>query len=356
MQVVRRAARNAPTFSYLSTINITRYQLSIGRRGLHANISSSASSEHKLREESCSRRPMRWPTSRSLSSTSPFQPPRTTSSSTSVYNKISSLHQLRYNSSNHPPSTTSFTTPPTPLTTTDKLRSALPSLPITPHENIYTIPNILTFSRLASAPLIGYFILAVQPLPALALFFYAGLTDLIDGYLARLLKQTTVVGTVIDPMADKSLMTIATVCLGITGQFPLWLVVIVLGRDVALAISAIWWRWISLPPPKTMRRYWDFSLPSAEVRPTEISKINTLLQLLLVGSAMTLPVLPEALVAGWNLMGVMSGWEGLVAATTVWSGLSYVGNKDAVRILSADERKEKRREMGVDVEGDGEGK
>ena len=127
---------------------------------------------------------------------------------------------------------------------------------------------------------------------------------------------------------------------------------IVLGRDVALAISAIWWRWISLPPPKTMSRYWDFSLPSAEVHPTEISKINTLLQLLLVGNAMVLPVLPVGLVEARNLGGVLEGWEYLVASTTVLSGLSYVGNKDAVKILSQEERREKQREMGVEVEGE----
>lgn len=53
-----------------------------------------------------------------------------------------------------------------------------------------------------------------------------------------------------------------------------WLAGIILGRDVGLAISAIYFRWISLPPPKTMVRYWDFSLPSAEVHPTTISKVR----------------------------------------------------------------------------------
>lgn len=53
-----------------------------------------------------------------------------------------------------------------------------------------------------------------------------------------------------------------------------WLAVIILGRDVGLGIAALYYRWISLPPPKTMGRYWDFSLPSAEVRPTTISKVK----------------------------------------------------------------------------------
>lgn len=70
-----------------------------------------------------------------------------------------------------------------------------------------------------------------------------------------------------------------------------WLATIILGRDVGLAMSAIYYRWISLPPPKTFARYWDFSLPSAEVRPTTISKYNTFLQLALVGLTTAAPVL-----------------------------------------------------------------
>lgn len=71
-----------------------------------------------------------------------------------------------------------------------------------------------------------------------------------------------------------------------------WLVTLIVGRDVGLACSAIYYRWVSLPPPKTFMRYWDFSLPSAEVRPTTISKYNTFLQLALMGLTTTAPVVP----------------------------------------------------------------
>jgi cardiolipin synthase len=70
-----------------------------------------------------------------------------------------------------------------------------------------------------------------------------------------------------------------------------WLAFIILGRDVGLAISAIYYRYISLPPPKTFARYWDFSLPSAEVRPTLISKYNTALQLGLIGATTAMPLI-----------------------------------------------------------------
>lgn len=219
----------------------------------------------------------------------------------------------------------------TPLKPSDLLKN------LTPHENIYTLPNLLTFSRLIAAPAVGYCIVTNQHAVALGLFAYAGITDAIDGYLARRFHSQTVVGTVIDPMADKALMTISVVALAMQGTLPVWLVAIILGRDVALAISAIYFRWISLPPPKTMARYWDFSLPSAEVHPTEISKINTFLQLLLVGSAMILPVLPEPFISMWNITGIFEGWQYLIASTTVWSGASYVWSKDAVKILTREE-------------------
>lgn len=163
-------------------------------------------------------------------------------------------------------------------------------VPITPHEHIYNVPNALTFGRLLASPVIGYLILHDAHAAALALFALAGVTDVADGWIARRWQLQTVVGSVIDPMADKTLMTILTVCLAAKGQLPVWIAAIILGRDVALAISAIYFRWISLPPPKTMARYWDFSLPSAEVRPTAISKLNTALQLALIGATMAHPL------------------------------------------------------------------
>jgi cardiolipin synthase (CMP-forming) len=231
--------------------------------------------------------------------------------------------------------------PPPRLST--KILSTLRSAR-TPHEKIWNIPNILTFSRLAAAPAVGYCILTSHPTLALTLFFYAGVTDLIDGYLARRLHQQTVVGTVIDPMADKALMTISVVALAMQGGIPVWLAGLILARDVGLAVSAIYVRWISLPPPKTMARYWDFSLPSAEVRPTEISKVNTFLQLLLVGAGMAMPVLPGSLVEAWRLAAAFDAFQYVVAATTVWSGASYAYSKNAFKILSQREIEERMKE------------
>lgn len=238
----------------------------------------------------------------------------------------------------NPKTTSNSSTPPTILS------SLKPQILQQKKENIYTLPNFLTTTRILTAPLIPYFLITSQPQLAFAVFAYSSLTDLLDGYLARRFNLHTVLGSILDPFADKLLMTTSTISLWYVAVFPSWLTIIILGRDAALALSALYFRWISLAPEyRGMRSgYWDFSLPSAEVRPTEISKINTLLQFLLVACGMALPVVPEALVAAGNLQGVFEGWMLLVAGTTVWSGASYLFTRDAIVFLDRQGRPRRR--------------
>ncbi|PNS15340.1 hypothetical protein CAC42_599 [Sphaceloma murrayae] len=228
---------------------------------------------------------------------------------------------------------------------TEKVKSSLTNL--TPHENIYNIPNFLTVTRLIASPIVGYLIVQGDLKWALGLFFYAGVTDLIDGWMARKYKLQTVVGSVIDPMADKLLMTVMTISLAAKGLMPAYLATLILGRDITLALAAIYYRYASLPAPKTLTRYWDFSLPSAQVHPTTVSKYNTFLQLLLIGALLAVPVVSAEPWYGQLLDGVggtqesiqkgLEGFQWLVAGTTAWSGLSYAVLKDAVTIMGTDE-------------------
>lgn len=205
------------------------------------------------------------------------------------------------------------------------------------HENIYTVPNILTFTRLATAPVIGYFIVQEQVVYALALFTYSCITDFLDGYIARKYKMHSVVGSVIDPMADKLLMITCTSCLAQAAVIPLSVASLILGRDVLLGLSAIYYRYISLPAPKTLTRFWDFSIPSAEVHPTTISKYNTAFQMLYIGGGVLYPVLLNQIDPSYValLETAYTGFGYFVGLTTVLSGLSYVFSKDAVRILTS---------------------
>ncbi|RDB15356.1 putative cardiolipin synthase (CMP-forming) [Hypsizygus marmoreus] len=213
-------------------------------------------------------------------------------------------------------------------------RLCFPQTPVEPtrkaisRENIYTLPNILTTSRIIACPILGWSILQGDFQLATALLVYAGLTDLADGYLARRYKMQTVLGTILDPAADKTLMTTLTVTLAMQELLPIPVAVIIIGRDVLLSLSAFYIRYTSLPEPKTFSRYWDFSLPSAEIRPTLISKVNTALQLTLMGTTTISPLLPID-------MGVsLQGLQWVVATTTIWSGFSYIFSKDAVRVIS----------------------
>ncbi|CAG8617980.1 4306_t:CDS:2, partial [Racocetra fulgida] len=87
-------------------------------------------------------------------------------------------------------------------------------------ESILNSPNVLTLSRLIVSPFVGYFILSEQYEVALGAFMYAGITDLLDGIIARHYNLKTMVGTVIDPLADKTLITILTVTLAMKDLLP----------------------------------------------------------------------------------------------------------------------------------------
>ncbi|RMZ73256.1 phosphatidyl synthase [Pyrenophora seminiperda CCB06] len=251
---------------------------------------------------------------------------------------------------------------PSRISSTSKLTTTLKStlkLDKPRHEQIYNLPNILTFSRLIATPVVGYLIVHNHHLYAFSLFVYAAFSDLLDGWIARRWNLQTVIGSVVDPMADKFLMTTLVTCLAVNGSLPMPLAALILGRDASLSMSAFYYRYASLPAPKTMARYWNFSLPSAEVHPTTISKFNTFLQLSLLGTLLCTNLLhdPSATTsaAGGLLMSIqdflggeqgvktmIQGISGIVASTTIYSGLEYTWSKKAVVILGGDEALKKK--------------
>ncbi|KAJ2077181.1 hypothetical protein H4R24_005282 [Coemansia sp. RSA 988] len=184
-------------------------------------------------------------------------------------------------------------------------------------------------ARIVLSPYIGYLIVQGDCGLALAGCVVFGLSDALDGYIARKYNMSSFVGSIIDPAADKMLMTVLTLSLAYTGLLPTVLAAVIVGRDVALSFAAFFIRWATLPPPKSLKRYFDLSIPSVEVRPTLISKWNTALQLLLMGTTLASPV-----------FGMPADWIGLVAlqwvtgGTTIASGIGYLFSKDAVHRLT----------------------
>ncbi|WVF70245.1 hypothetical protein IAT40_005034 [Kwoniella sp. CBS 6097] len=219
------------------------------------------------------------------------------------------------------PSSTSFNPPVSPT---------IPPLPATDepelHESPYTVPNALTMARIFACPFLGYTIVNGNYVWATGILFASGLTDWLDGWLARRYNSRSVLGSILDPAADKALMTTLVGTLAWSGLLPLPLAILIFGRDLGLSISAFYFRFISLPKPRTLKRYFDPSIPSAEVKPTQISKVNTALQLLLMGLTTVSPLV------GPSIAMPLQALQWTVAGTTVWSGFSYIG-RSGVKIL-----------------------
>ncbi|MBP2314015.1 CDP-alcohol phosphatidyltransferase family protein [Azospirillum soli] len=171
-----------------------------------------------------------------------------------------------------------------------------------------SIPNIITFGRILIVPVAVYFILAGELGVAFWLFVGAGISDAVDGAVARMFRARTVLGAYLDPIADKALLVSVYVSLGHVGELPLWLVILVVFRD-AMIVGGVMLLY-------TLKE-------SLAMQPLYISKINTAVQIALVAVVLA-PAglgLPEFQLAG------MPAAELLVwtcVATTVLSGLAYV--------------------------------
>lgn len=101
------------------------------------------------------------------------------------------------------------------------------------------LPNFLTLTRILLVP---FFVMAVfyRYFPfAIGIFFIAGVTDGLDGLLARSLHQKTKLGAVLDPLADKLLLTTSYITLGVLHFIPFWLAVVVVSRDVIIALGIL---------------------------------------------------------------------------------------------------------------------
>jgi cardiolipin synthase len=164
------------------------------------------------------------------------------------------------------------------------------------------LPNILTALRLCAAPLTAYLILRGQFSTALCVFAFAGLSDFLDGYLARRMGLSSRFGVYLDPAADKLLMLASFVTLTIIHVIPLWLTALIIGRDLAIVMGVGLARLFSLP---------------LEVAPLNIGKASTVVQVGYVALVLLLLALsfdrPDVVLVGAIAAG----------AVTVASWLAY---------------------------------
>lgn len=128
---------------------------------------------------------------------------------------------------------------------------------------MFTIPNCITVARILLIPVVAYLLLGRNYAPGLAVFLAAAVGDWLDGFLARRLNQTSQLGAVLDPVADKMTVMIVTILLAAQELLPVWLAVIVVMRDAIIVAGAVAYR---------------FVVGHIQMAPTPLSKANTFLE------------------------------------------------------------------------------
>jgi cardiolipin synthase len=167
---------------------------------------------------------------------------------------------------------------------------------------IRQLPNTLTALRLFSAPILAAFLLYGHQTYAFAVFAFAGFTDLADGFLAKRFGLTTPIGRYFDPAADKLLMLAAFLALAAIHQTPLWLTLLVIGRDLSIVVGIVIARWLALP---------------LRVEPLAIGKVCTAVQVAYVALVLLL------LAFRWNAGRAVEAAALVAAAFTTVSWLAY---------------------------------
>ena len=161
-----------------------------------------------------------------------------------------------------------------------------------------SIPNLITLARILSVPIVVWAITAGEMLLAFGLFVAAGISDAVDGYLAKRFHMTSELGAYLDPLADKALIVSIYVALGIAGALPRWLVILVVSRDIMI-VSAVMLSWLMGNP--------------VTVKPHLVSKLNTVAQIVLASLVLA------ALAFRWNIDTALLLTMALVAVLTLLS-------------------------------------
>ena len=164
------------------------------------------------------------------------------------------------------------------------------------------LPNLLCVLRILLVYPVAAWIMQGQYPQVLVLFAFAAFTDALDGYLAKRYGWHSELGKVLDPLADKLLLVTVFVCLSLAGLVPLWIVGLVLFRDLVIFFGALTYKWLFGP---------------LHGEPTAVSKLNTLCQILFC-----LAVVANA-AFGWPGDPTVIALGALVLVSTAVSGIDY---------------------------------
>jgi cardiolipin synthase (CMP-forming) len=166
------------------------------------------------------------------------------------------------------------------------------------------IPNFLSLLRIILVPVVVIFLIQGSYGKALITFTFAGLTDALDGTLARLLNSQTKLGAYLDPIADKLLLTASYVTLSILGILPSWLTVLVISRDFLILLGIAILSLLSVP---------------YEIKPAIVGKVTTALQLSTIFFALLFQAVSHDISYDWI---IIFCW--LTGIFTIISGSIYI--------------------------------
>lgn len=169
--------------------------------------------------------------------------------------------------------------------------------------NLRHLPNVISAARIVLVGPIVWALLNRRFELAIGLFLVAGMSDGLDGFLAKRYGWSSRLGGILDALADKILLVSVFVCLGWLTIFPWWLVAAVLGRDLLIVVGAV---------------VYNFRIEQVQPQPSLVSKLNTVLQIAL--AAVGVVELGIGGVPAWLLQGLI----GLVMLTVLLSGGGYV--------------------------------
>lgn len=182
----------------------------------------------------------------------------------------------------------------------------VPSLQQSVSLPLLNIPNTITLGRIILVPVIFWCLISDALKPAFLFFVAAGVSDAVDGYMAKRYGLVTELGKYLDPIADKLMIVSLFIALGIAGKLPSWLVIAVVSRDI-LIVSGVLLTWLLGHP--------------VNIRPIAVSKINTAAQIVLVATVLAdegfgLGLAPMRTVLVW-LTGALT-LASLAAYTRAW--------------------------------------
>jgi cardiolipin synthase (CMP-forming) len=177
-----------------------------------------------------------------------------------------------------------------------------------------SIPNLITLGRILLVPVMVWAITAGEMRIAFVLFLAAGISDAVDGFLAKRFGMATELGAYLDPLADKAMLVSIYIALGITEAVPRWLVILVVSRDIMI-VSAVILSWLVDKP--------------VPLKPLTVSKLNTVAQIVL--ALVVMATLAFNFDAYFAVLALMA----LVTALTLLSIAFYVA--EWVRHMNATE-------------------